>query len=340
MVGSGGVLSTPSLTTLGFFSGGELLFDGGELENATIDGNAIPIVIQSAVFNNVSLAASLTMNTAGASLTIENGFNANGYGISAQSNDDVITFAGNGSAITLSKAAVDIGVSQSVISCSLTTDNMPGTSLIIAPSSTILAGITGYIGSTLGLNHCPSIINEGKIASSNISLAGGSPTVIIDPQSFTNSGTISSAGGRFQISPASKSSTNNGVLSMGANIDVMESLVLGDGSVVDDTLSYGFSGKVLQDSAGHLGITGNLDLGDDAVLNLSFTQGFQLLGPIEIASYTGTLTGTFAEVTPGFVLSYATPVEILVTAVPEPASVGLLAAAALLLSRRSQRRQP
>jgi len=63
-------------------------------------------------------------------------------------------------------------------------------------------------------------------------------------------------------------------------------------------------------------------------------------GPYEIASYTGTLTGSFAEVTPGYTVSYSQPGEILVTAdppltspLPEPSGGLLCASLCFLLAR-------
>lgn len=88
-----------------------------------------------------------------------------------------------------------------------------------------------------------------------------------------------------------------------------------------------------------LRIVGNLDLSeaDDALVLTQF-------GPIQpgasfvVATYTGDLSGTFDTVSPGFVVSYQTPHEILVTAVPEPAgAVALLASLFCGLSRRARR---
>src|SRR5207302_10705577 len=54
-----------------------------------------------------------------------------------------------------------------------------------------------------------------------------------------------------------------------------------------------------------------------------------------IATSAGTLTGTFDHVTAGYTVSYATPHEILLTAVPEPSSLTVLGlGAARLLARR------
>jgi hypothetical protein len=67
-------------------------------------------------------------------------------------------------------------------------------------------------------------------------------------------------------------------------------------------------------------------------------------GPYEIASYTGTLTGSFAEVTTGFTVSYSQPGEILVTAdtlltspLPEPGRGLIYSGAYLLLAKRRRR---
>jgi hypothetical protein len=85
--------------------------------------------------------------------------------------------------------------------------------------------------------------------------------------------------------------------------------------------------------------TGDLQLGDGSSLELVPTAALPAGTQFVVATYQGNLTGTFAHVTPGFDVSYATPHQVVVTAVPEPTTPALIALAALTATR-SRRRPP
>ena len=90
-------------------------------------------------------------------------------------------------------------------------------------------------------------------------------------------------------------------------------------------------------TSGLLTVDGSLQLDSGSALSLSQLAGSTFTTPYDIINYTGTLTGTFSDVTPGYVLDYSShPGEILVTAVPEPTALGLFALgfAGLALKRR------
>jgi hypothetical protein len=309
----------------------------GEIDGATINANSYgteSLNLQGAVFANATLNTDIYLGSeklgvGGGSVAFAGTLNANGHTINAQEGEDTLTFDGNGSAFTLSNINILLG-GNIISNCYIGTDDMPGTSLVIAPSATINAAFLTYIGDP----DSPSIVNEGTIVSNNQGDNASLVGVFIRPQAFTNTGTIYSQNAAYiQIAPAGTSWTNNGVLSAadGGGFSVPMNLTFADGSSLDAVIGVLYGGR------GVLLVTGNLDLGDDTTLNLSLAADSTFTSPYLLAQYTGTLTGEFANVTPGFVISYATPGEILVTAVPEPASLAfLIAASILLLGRRSR----
>jgi len=78
------------------------------------------------------------------------------------------------------------------------------------------------------------------------------------------------------------------------------------------------------DTSDLLAITGGLNIGSGDTLTVNLLNSTPTVGGniFEIASYTGTLTGTFASVTPGYQVIYTTPdeIEVEAVAVPEPGS--------------------
>ena len=84
-----------------------------------------------------------------------------------------------------------------------------------------------------------------------------------------------------------------------------------------------------------LAITGNLDLSsstDELDVSGGLAGGFYT-----IISYTGTRTGTFDVVTPGYTVDYSHAGEVRITSVPEPASFLLVAVGGLILFSLARR---
>ena len=95
--------------------------------------------------------------------------------------------------------------------------------------------------------------------------------------------------------------------------------------------------EVSGSSSDLLAVTGNLDLSAaNDFLDVLALGGNVGASPYAIATYSGSLTGTFDNVTPGFQVAYGNH-QITVTAIPEPTQVSLAAAGVALLIRRRRR---
>jgi hypothetical protein len=116
-------------------------------------------------------------------------------------------------------------------------------------------------------------------------------------------------------------------------ISTLAAIVFGDGSAYNIQLGSG-TATGLMDLEGT-----SLDLDHLNSLNITMAPGAAFGGPYLIATYEGTLTGEFDDVTPGYTVDYSVPGEILITAfVPEPATLGMvLLCAGAMLGRRPPR---
>ena len=124
---------------------------------------------------------------------------------------------------------------------------------------------------------------------------------------------------------------SNGVVSPGILADSyagLDTLTLTGGLTLPGT--YDATVNPDNSASSDLAITGNLNLsGANSTLNLSFTDGDTVTGTYTLATFTGTLTGTFATVNnlpSGYAVDY-NPSSITLAPVPEPGSIALLACA-------------
>jgi hypothetical protein len=264
--------------------------------------------------------------------------NLNGGTLQSSTGTTLSTYTGGinlGSAITFAGPVNwSLGAGAvSVAAASTITANTAGSS-----GTTIAGAITGAGGITLASG------STGAITFTNASDAYTGATTINGGTLFDNGDitasavTINSPGILAGDGTLGLPVTNYGIIAPGASTGTADlSFVSG----------LGFSGSLADynadvDAAGQsddLTVTGNLNLGTGTTLNvnvLDSTSG----GAYTIATYTGTLTGTFAttNLPAGYSINYGSGTDSAITlVVPEPASLSLLAIGAAVLIRRRRR---
>jgi hypothetical protein len=310
---------------------GTWIADQTEIDGGTI--NFAPTTIleggplgQAVVFKNVTLGSNLTMSQAGGTLAVAD-LNGGGYAVNIAGNGTSLRVDGTGVSLTgtLSNVTVNLGGS---------TTNGTGGYVYARGNGLVLDSLTtvqgwGEVGiQPNAINASGSLVNNGLI-SANVS----GQTLSIVPN-LTNNGTVQAInGGILNVYAYTGFGTIEGVFAIDSQsrINVGLSAFVENNSVLD--VALGSNG-----ASGILSINGSINFLGEADLNLSLAPGAVFSTPYEIASYTGTLTGTFSNVTPGFVVDYSQSGEILVTAVPEPGACMLVAGGALISLRRRRRR--
>jgi len=134
--------------------------------------------------------------------------------------------------------------------------------------------------------------------------------------------------------------TNNGTIAPGTAASTIGKLTMTAGLTDNGTYTDDINAAGLSDL---LAVTGNLNLGAASILDVNVLDSASG-NPYTIATYTGTLSGTFNStiLPPGYSVNYGTGSNssITIAIVPEPASLSLLAGlSAGLLARRRRRSQ-
>jgi hypothetical protein len=249
-------------------------------------------------------------------LLVQN-LNGGGHTINMANNDVAELFVAGGTSATLSNVVVNM---DDYHEGSMLT-SYRGIPLTIDSNTTVEG--SGSVGSGL-VSDSTVLTNLGTITAN---LAG--QTLSVEPRgSFVNKGTLSAV--------------NGGTLSIVTLGNFGGTFSVDDQSCITGSLLSLASGAAFDVQLGNLGqcgmLSGPVGIATNTTLNLSMAPGAVFSGPYEIAYSPDGVFGTFSQVTPGYVVSYSTPDEILVTAVPEPASGGLLfgLGGAMLLRRRAR----
>jgi hypothetical protein len=206
-----------------------------------------------------------------------------------------------------------------------TTLAIPGT---LSGAATLLLGGT----TSLVTNSTPNASAANLVLGPGVIVRGGSGTVgPTGSYSMTSQGLIQADPGSTVTLQGLFGVTSDGILAAlaGSTIKSLHSLSLGS----TGTLLVELGGAPAQAA---LNVTGSLNLsGSDDVLDLrQVTPG---VGPFLVATYTGTVTGAFDHVSPGYLVDYSTPKKIFVTALPEPGTAlwsALVTIASLARRRR------
>jgi hypothetical protein len=311
---------------------GTWIFNQSLIEGGTVDF-APTTVLEShlagnyPVFEDLTLGSNLTMSQDSGILAVTD-VNGGGYTINITGDGTTLRVGPphGASVSTLSNVTVNLGGN---------TANGTGGYVFSQIGTLFLDSLTtvqgwGFVGTQPGaISGNPSLINDGLI-SANVS----GQTLSIVPN-LTNDGTVWAVnGGILNVYAYTGFGNIEGIFAIDSQsrINVGLSAFVENNSVLD--VALGSNG-----ASGILSINGSINFLGDADLNLSLAPGAVFSTPYEIASYTRTLTGTFSNVTPGFVVDYSQPGEILVTAIPEPGACAFVAAGAFgVLTTRRRRR--
>ncbi|MGA2440103.1 MAG: PEP-CTERM sorting domain-containing protein, partial [Tepidisphaeraceae bacterium] len=238
-----------------------------------------------------------------------------------------ITFAGPVN-WSLGAGAVTLSASHTI------TANTAGSS-----GTTIAGAVTGAGGITLApaSTGAITVTNSGDAYTGSTTISGGtlfdngditaSPVTVASPGVLAGNGTL---GGPV---------ADGGLIAPGATSGTIANLSFVSGLSFNGSLAAYDADVNAAGQSDDLAVAGNLDLGTGTTLNvnvLDSTSG----GIYTIATYTGSLTGTFAatNLPAGYSVDYGTGNDSAITLViPEPTSLSLLAIAAAALIRRRRR---
>ena len=276
----------------------------------------------------------------------------NGGGLESTTGTTLSTYTGNdGGAL-----AAGITLGGNMTFAGPVNWSLGASAVALTGNRTIIANTGGTNGTTIGgaISGAGFGITLDPTSTGTLTLTNGNDTysgptninggTLFDNGNITASAVSVAAGatlaGKGTIGLSSTAVSIIGTVAPGSTTSSVGALNLLGGAVFSGSSAIYNVDLNAAGSSDDLAVTGNLDLGTGTTLNINVldaTSG----NTYTIATYTGTLTGTFAAVNnvpAGYTLDYGTgsnsAITLDVAAVPEPASMGLIGLCTLAMLRR------
>jgi hypothetical protein len=362
-------LSGPSdnwLLQFGTIQGGMVTASGGA-QLTSMDGTLDGVTLNTSIG---LVASTATSDLGDRKVTVKNGLSLNNgmIELNADANHAAsLVFTGEAAQTFSGDGEIRFGaVGTNAVTIVHETAYIPQVGPVTFPVGDVTIGpgivIHGAVGS-IGVGTDAHFVNQGTISAD---VNGG----VISVANVTNNGRIEAKSGA-SINLGTGFSQVTGTLEVDGSVASAIPLSLGGTTTGGGTISAwtrieGLLAPGSDDGQepGTLSIIGDLSLGSNGRLNIQLgsvsdllkvtgnldlsSQGDALmlsqLGSVEpgsefiIATYTGDLSGVFDTVSPGYLVSYTTPHEVIVTAVPEANGSIVLLALAILHTKRRRRR--
>jgi fibronectin-binding autotransporter adhesin len=322
---------TPDPTGTGGFTKagpGTLTFSADNLytQKTTVSGGTLLIASAGGISSTtVSISSGATL-TASGSLSTSTALTVNGTINSNVTKLEVISLNGAGN-VNLNNASI-LQVDNGGIFSGSIADGNSGGSLTVTAGLLSLSGSSTYIGAT-NVNG-GTLVNNGDLADTAVTIAAGAVLAGNSTSGVTGTfgGAVSDGG---LIAPGSS----------GAATGILGTLnFLGNLSFTGSSAAYDCDIENAGSASDSLDVAGNLALGTGTALNINVIDSASG-STYTIATYDGTLTGTFAEVNslpPGYSIDYGTGNDSAITlVVPEPTTLSVLGGVSTLLVLRRRK---
>jgi hypothetical protein len=359
---AGGTLSMGPMTTFNVYNGGIFNFTGGAvagtvfLNTATLNlgggGGSGGFNFQgpnNTLTGNVLLGQAITLQSSDANSVAIVGWSTPGFTNRGQitltssgtaARNTILNIAGGNTLVNMGQIdlAAGVGGTRFINADAITNNGTINVNANTTLSAAIGSGATLAITNTKGVNIAPgsTLTINSTMYTQTAGVTQNNGSLVMNPAT----GTIQIQGGVFQ----GTGSVTGKVQVSGSGTRLAPGNSIGTLTITGNVAFAGDSGLAAElgaagspGSSDLLAIGGNLDL-SGATDALDITGGAPG-GFYTILTYTGTRSGTFDLVTPGYTVDYSHAGEIRVTGVPEPTTLLLIPAiAAFALVRRSRSR--